>query len=645
MLVARVRARALRWGLHFLPRDRLSWKLGLIVAVMVIGGLGSTLLFGYREYRQHYMETARNHAAREADLVRVALEHQMLAKDRVLVGRMVQSFRLREGVERVMLLNREGVVKYASEAADEGRQFAQTDPSCKGCHENGTPTNTSLLVELPDEEILRSVQPLRNGPTCHKCHDPSYRTNGLVIVDVDVGKALAGLESSMERLALAAAAAAMLLVLGIGLAIRRIVLDRIRGVEETASAIAAGDLKRRVPVRGNDRLSRVQESFNDMADSVANLLGRVQIQRVSLERIMNSVDDGLVVLDQQMRVVAANGAFARRFERSVASIVGQSCRTSVCTLSASDSCGEGDGCPARLCFDSGQVSTSILGRQSAQEVRLEEIRASPIVGDDGKITHVVEAWRDITDRRRAEARLAETERLASLGLLASGVSHELNTPIGSVAACLRAIRRIEEPTGERLELLNIAEGELERCGGITRRFLDLARGASSGWELIELGATAEQVVRLAMPTANEAGIEVMVHPPPEPIQALAGSAAFSQVLLNLVLNAVQSCERGGKVDLRFTLGDPVLVTVEDDGRGVARADQDRIFDPFVTFRDGGTGLGLFVSRNMARSWGGRVVLVRSEPSVGTVFAVEVPRPDLGEESKESEDGPAEAAAG
>ena len=130
-----------------------------------------------------------------------------------------------------------------------------------------------------------------------------------------------------------------------------------------------------------------------------------------------------------------------------------------------------------------------------EETVWEEVHASPIRRPNGEIVQVVEVWRDITDRRAAEARLAESHRLASLGLLASGFSHELNTPLGTILTCVEGIQRVtasgeaSDPEVRRRieENATIAREQLLRCRGITQHFLRLSRGQNSSGELLELG--------------------------------------------------------------------------------------------------------------------------------------------------------------
>jgi signal transduction histidine kinase len=178
-----------------------------------------------------------------------------------------------------------------------------------------------------------------------------------------------------------------------------------------------------------------------------------------------------------------------------------------------------------------------------------------------------------------------------------------------------------------VEYSRIALEQVRRAGGITRRFLELARGRAPDRGIIDLPETAELVVRLVAPTARQAGVTVVVAGggPPVP-KVFANAGAVQQVLLNLVLNAVEASPKGGRVTLSFAVGEAVELRVEDEGPGVDPALADRIFEPFFTSRAGGTGLGLFVSLGLARAWEGDIRVVSAERR-GATFLVVFPRRD------------------
>jgi signal transduction histidine kinase len=145
------------------------------------------------------------------------------------------------------------------------------------------------------------------------------------------------------------------------------------------------------------------------------------------------------------------------------------------------------------------------------------VHASPIRRPSGGVNYVVEVWRDISERRAAEARMAESHRLASLGLLASGFSHELNTPLATVLTSIEGILRdVQADSGSALdrgrvgENATIARDQVLRCRGITQHFLRMSRGQASFLDLVSVSETIAAVERLTAPTARAHTVKVEV---------------------------------------------------------------------------------------------------------------------------------------
>jgi PAS domain S-box-containing protein len=551
------------------------------------------------------LKGARATALAEGDLIRVALEHQMIENDRTLIAKMMESFRKQSWVERLVLLDRAGVERELQVPADQA--------------------GSSRVIEARKGEVLRTVVPIRNRAECYGCHDPSHKINGVLILDYRTAELSQEMAHDLGWMVGGTAAITLLLVGAIGVVIRVAVLRRLQRFETVARQIAGGDLEKRVPAGGSDTISWLAREFNTMADSVTGLVGEVRHQRERLETVINSIDDGIVVLDAQRRVIAANDAFLERARHSREQVLGCQCRELTpggCTV---------EDCPTLACLGSGARQVRLCERRTPEgKVVWEEVHASPILDSQGKLLHVVEVWRDISDRRAAEAHLAESHRLASLGTLASGFSHELNTPLATVLTCVEGILR--ETSGDGTDKAwiqnsaSIAREQILRCRGITQHFLRLARGQRGQGEVVDLGPVIAEVARLIEPTARAHSVKVEVRPAPAGMHVRADEAELQHTLINLLLNAVQASKAGGQVTVEAEAGEQVRVRVIDNGCGIAADDQKRIFEPFFSARQGGTGLGLFLSLNFVRRWGGEI---RVESIVGRGSTFEVVLPALG----------------
>jgi signal transduction histidine kinase len=268
-------------------------------------------------------------------------------------------------------------------------------------------------------------------------------------------------------------------------------------------------------------------------------------------------------------------------------------------------------------------------RTDKDKIAWEEIHASPILDASGHLAQVVEVWRDISERRTAEAKLAESHRLASLGVLASGFSHELNTPLATVLTCVEGILRETPANDEPIDPArvrtnaSIAREQILRCRGITQHFLRLSRGQCHNGAVVDLHETIAAAQRLVDPTARAHSVQIEVRPFPTSLHVRAGDAELQNLLINLLLNAIQASKPRSKIVVSTHGGEDVRIRVIDEGCGIAPEYRQKIFEPFFSLREGGTGLGLFLSLNAVRSWGGDI-LIESTPGKGSTFEVVLP---------------------
>ena len=597
---------------------------GITAAVATAFAVGAYVFSNH--HFQTLLDSAEEGALTQGEMVREALDYQMLKKDRALLSQMIENFGRQASIENVLLLDRTGRIRYASNPDVMGQEFLIESSTCQACHvyPKGE-RESSRVIKAQGGSLLRTVIPIRNREECHQCHDAANGTNGVLIVDRDVSEMRRSMNRDLRWMLAVAGTLTFLLVLAVAGILHLVVLRRLQRFQTTARLIAGGDLGRRVPVPGSDTISWLAREFNTMADSMTGLVTEVRQQRERLETVINSIGDGIVVLDPRRRIIAANTAFLERSGNAREEVLG--CACSEVTQGACDP----SDCPTLKCLHTGDHQLRISERpKSDGSLAWEEVRASPILGSDGRITQVVEVWRDISERRAAEARLAESHRLASLGLLASGFSHELNTPLATVLTSVEGILRESREAGSAsldqgriVKCAEIARDQIMRCRGITQHFLRLSKGQSSPGEIVDVEAVLSAVVQLVEPTAWEQSVQILLAPPDPDLRVRADEAELQHALVNLLLNAVQACEPGGTVSLGAEAGSTVSIQVRDDGCGCGKENQKRIFEPFFSLRKGGTGLGLFLSLNFVRKWGGDI-LVESELNRGSTFQIVLP---------------------
>lgn len=228
-----------------------------------------------------------------------------------------------------------------------------------------------------------------------------------------------------------------------------------------------------------------------------------------------------------------------------------------------------------------------------------------------------------TQLRASLDQLRRADRLSALGELSAGLAHEIRNPLGALDGAVQILSRpgLAEPA--RREFAGMAERELSRLKGLLTNFLEFARPQPPQRSMAEPELLLHSVSQLAGETARMAGIAIRVECRPAQ-ELFVDAEQIKQVLLNLVLNAVQAMSSGGEIVLRCRQEDGcVLLEVVDQGVGIAEENLERIFDPFFTTRSGGTGLGLSIAYQIITGHGGRI-RVTNNSERGATFTLALP---------------------
>jgi C4-dicarboxylate-specific signal transduction histidine kinase len=260
-------------------------------------------------------------------------------------------------------------------------------------------------------------------------------------------------------------------------------------------------------------------------------------------------------------------------------------------------------------------------------------------GADGRPRRVLGLFRNVTqevrqqnEARRREAAVANATRLASLGELASVLGHELNQPLAALTTYVQAVARLVEAgeTGRRETVLALRRCvELaERAAEILKRVRRLVRRLPPVVEAFDLRDSAATVAALLEAEARDRGVDVRVRRPRAPVTVRCDRVQVEQALFNLCRNAIDAvgaARRGGKVEVRVSArGAAASVRVDDNGPGVAADVAKDLFEPFVSTKPEGCGLGLSIGKSIAEAQGGSLTLARNGPR-GAGFVLRLPR--------------------
>jgi len=351
----------------------------------------------------------------------------------------------------------------------------------------------------------------------------------------------------------------------------------------------------------------------------------LRLSEERFSRLVNSTTDIVYVTDETDKLVFLNEAFTRTLGYLRENYIGRAFRRMMEDIATDNPMNrralqELADQSAEHAIHHVEVVTRQGDKRTFEINRTLILQAGTARGSQGII-------RDITEHRVLLKQLVAAERLAATGRLATGIAHEINNPLQAVASQLSAVEgklREQKNPSENLEL--IREG-MDRIRQIVRSMLDLHRAATATPGAVHLHEIAEKVAALVSQQLKEHGIRLTLDLQ-SGLPAITGSPQeLQQVLLNLVLNAVEAMPQGGDLTIRAqATAKTVEVQVRDTGVGIAAEHLSQIFEPFFTFRAAGTGtgLGLYLSRNIVEAHQGRIS-VQSETGRGSTFTITFPR--------------------
>jgi PAS domain S-box-containing protein len=362
----------------------------------------------------------------------------------------------------------------------------------------------------------------------------------------------------------------------------------------------------------------VQVIFRDVTD--------LRKAEAWLRTMIETTQDALVSIDRQGRIVMFNPAAERMFGYARSEIVGQK----VNELMAEPYASEHDEHierykKTREARAIGRVR-SVTAKRKNGELFPIEISVSEMEGErDIPFAALI---RDVSEKNRLQSQLIESERLASIGATAAKIGHELANPINGMSLTIQLLeqrlsQQINPPDQQTKVTVKRLKDEIFRLNDLTRQFREFVRKEKYDFQPTELRKLIDDVIKLQEPHFVELNIRVEAVIAPDLPAVKVDPNKIKQVLLNLLKNAEEAMPKGGKItiDARATQN-AVVLEISDTGAGIPM-DVDA-FEPFVTTKRDGTGIGLVIVRQIVTAHGGGISY-RSQPGQGTSFCIELPR--------------------
>ncbi|OLD64362.1 MAG: hypothetical protein AUI47_06360 [Acidobacteria bacterium 13_1_40CM_2_68_5] len=406
---------------------------------------------------------------------------------------------------------------------------------------------------------------------------------------------------------------------------------------ETVAVLGAGTPRGGEPLTSEDlqllislcRHAAVAFEGARLYSAVQEKVLEVEALREFNESILESSRVGILVTDSDGRVVNVNGAFEVLYGAGRGQILGQSLSqvmpAGVFTLANDPAVPV----PGDVLPDGGiKVYRSSLRTRDGRRL-VVNLTQSALRDPAGKPRGRVITVDDVTEQVLREQDLQRREHLASIGLLASGIAHEVNTPLTGICSYTQVLLKEHDPDEPEYPILKKIEQQAFRAAGIASSLLNFSRQRDGDYQLLEVADMVAETLELFQPHLRGRRIE-LVRDIERPLTRVNGNRGrLQQVLMNLLLNAVDAMTEGGTVTVAARAASGrVQIEVSDTGCGIPAEHLDRIYDPFFTTkpRGQGTGLGLSVSYGIVKEHAG-TLSVESNPGEGSRFVVSLPAVD------------------
>ena len=514
----------------------------LALALTIAVFLFSLLLIRYQ--RVEMLQQAINHVDQLSEVVIKSTRFAMLQNQPSYIDRIIADVGAQQDIDRVRILNKDGIIIHSSHEAEIGREIDQEAEACTKCHqtqalqgETVMHQRSRLFANENGKRLLGNTEVIRNEPSCSSssCHSGADEQAVLGVLDIVYPLEKIDLAMTANTLTLAAYSLgfAIIAALFVSLFVHRIVYLPLKDLEAGANELSSGNLDMTIPVRADDEFGHVAKSFNNMTDAVRN--SQIELKDWALKL------------------------------------------------------------------------------EAAVEQKTRELKV-------------------------AQAEAIRGEKLASVGLLAAGIAHELNNPLTGILTFSYLVRENMQDDNPDAEDLDLVIKETKRCATIIRRLLDFAREKAPEKKYCDLNELIAETAQLIEQPARIAEIEVVLELEETLPAVWMDEDLVKQVLMNMLVNAQHAIGKAGTITLKTRMypeprrhapgANPVSmveISVIDTGCGIPREELPKIFDPFFTTKavGKGTGLGLSVSHGAVQAHGGDIQ-VESEEGRGSVFKVYLP---------------------
>lgn len=408
------------------------------------------------------------------------------------------------------------------------------------------------------------------------------------------------------------------------------VINPTKNLKNGVKEIADGNFNVRVDIRSRDEIGELSAAFNKMAETINErdrekdiLFEKVSASQKMWQDTFDGITDLISIHDSEFNIIKANRAFAEYFGFHPREMINKKCYEIFHGTAFPI-----EGCPNITTLKEKRPAT--LEVMDPEKKKIFQISTFPFHFHEAKFHGSIHIARDITEEKEKEMRFIMSDRLAALGQMASGIAHEINNPLASIAGCAEGLlSRVKTNRFDPIlfeNYLKIIEEEISRCKKITTDMLSFVREKTYEKKEININENLNKTLEIIGFQGRLKGINVIKNYAKAMPVVHASEGELRQAFIAIITNALDAMQDNGTVTLETGIENGMLfIKISDTGAGIQSEYIDRIFAPFFTTKaeKGGTGLGLSIARKIITDNKGNISVI-SRMGKGTTFKIALP---------------------
>ncbi len=346
----------------------------------------------------------------------------------------------------------------------------------------------------------------------------------------------------------------------------------------------------------------------DLERKVARRTEELSSEKEKLNTIVSAIGSGIVLMDTKGKVKWINQTMRELAGRD---ITGMYCEE-VCA-----------DCTVIGSYEVDEIQTEILTNLFDMKDKYFQITTAQVKGENGELHGYIRLVQDVTELKKMEEQMMHSEKLASLGRLTAGITHEIGNPLTSVFSFVQILKEMEQD-GFKKESLQTIYFHINRIADILKQLSGFSKIPPVELKAWNVNNLIDSSISLIQYDKRAKDISIVKELSPDIPEITTDGNQLSQVIVNIILNAVDAMPEGGKLTIRSRAEDNrIHIDFEDTGIGIPKENISRIFDPFFTTKEKGTGLGLAVSYSIIKKLNGSLI-AESEANKGSRFMITLP---------------------